>query len=189
MNRNLITPAIVLLGLILLGYYYFQFTTREGVPGENDFRLANKYLEEGKTGEALKLFNKVLSGNPEYKEAYMGRAITLMQIGDYDASRESFDRAIALDTGFAAAYANRGILNDRTGRYEDAVRDYRRAVQLDPELAEGPGRIWKFLHNVSGRVPTIADRADYIEAELKKPEGERLLKIPEIDAQQRMYKK
>ena len=139
--------------------------------------------------EALKVFDEVLANYPEYKEAHHGRAITLMQINDFKGSRESFDRAVKLDENFAGAYANRGILNDRTGNYEDAVKDYRKALELNPEIAEGPGLIWRFLHNVSDKPSTIADRADYIEAELKKPEGERLLRAPEIDAQQRMYKK
>ncbi len=111
-----------------------------------------------------------------------------MQMGDFTNSRLSFDKAIELDIDFAQAYANRGILNDRTGNYEDAVRDYKKAIEIEPEVTEGPGYIWRFLHNVSERPPTIADRAIYIESELKKPAEERLLKVPEIDEKQRMYK-
>ena len=189
MNKNLTTPLIVLAGLIVFAYFYFQYSVRENVPGENQFRLANKYLEDGKNAEALDTFNEVISSYPEYKEAYLGKAITLMQLARYDESRLAFDKAIALDENFAAAYANRGILNDRTGRFEEAVKDYRKALELNEEVAEGPGLIWRFLRNVPDKPPTIADRADYIEKELKKPEGERLLRVPEIDAQQRMYKK
>ncbi len=189
MNKNLLTAAIGLTVLIVFGYYYFQFMAHENVPGENRCRLANKYLQDGKYNEALKVFDEVLANYPEYKEVHHGRAITLMQINDFKGSRESFDRAVKLDENFAGAYANRGILNDRTGNYEDAVKDYRKALELNPEIAEGPGLIWRFLHNVSDKPSTIADRADYIEAELKKPEAKRLLRAPEIDAQQRMYKK
>ena len=189
MNKNLLTAAIGLTVLIVFGYYYFQFMAHENVPGENRCRLANKYLQDGKYNEALKVFDEVLANYPEYKEVHHGRAITLMQINDFKGSRESFDRAVKLDENFAGAYANRGILNDRTGNYEDAVKDYRKALELNPEIAEGPGLIWRFLHNVSDKPSTIADRADYIEAELKKPEAKRLLRVPEIDAQQRMYKK
>jgi tetratricopeptide (TPR) repeat protein len=189
MNKNLITPAIVFIALVIFGYYYFQYTVRENVPGENMNRLANKHLEDAKYDEALNAFSEVLSKYPEYKEAYMGRAITLMQMGEFENSRKDFDRALELDNKFAAAYANRGILNDRVGSYREAVADYRKAVELNPEIAEGPGLIWRFLRNVPEKPPSIVDRADYLETELKKPEEERLLRIPEIDAQQRMYKK
>jgi hypothetical protein len=44
------------------------------------------------------------------------------------------------------------------------------------------------MRNIDEKPPTIKDRADYLEAELAKPEAERLLKIPEVDEKQRMYK-
>lgn len=189
MNRNLITPLIVFSALVLFGYFYYQYTVRENVPGEKQNRLANKYVEDGKFDDALEIFDEVVSLYPEYEAAHLGRAITLMQTGEFDESRRAFNRAIVLDEKFAAAYANRGILNDRTGRFDEAVTDYRKAIELDPEFTEGPGYLWRFLHNVDKKPSTLADRADYIEKELKKPEGERLLRVPEIDAKQRMYKK
>lgn len=189
MNRNLTTPLLALTVLIIFGYFYYQYTVRENVPGENRFRMGNKLLEDGNYEEALKTFDEVISSYPEYKDAYMGRAITLMQMQKFESARMDFNRAIDLDKEFAAAYANRGILNDRTGLYAEAVQDYRKAIELNPDLAEGPGWLWRFLRNIPEKPPTIADRAEYIEAELKKPEAERLLRIPELDDQQRMYKK
>jgi len=189
MNRNFITPAIALTVLIIFGYFFYQYSVRENVPGENRSRLANKHLEDGNYEEALNVFDEVIASYPEYRDAYLGRALALMQMQEYGKSRMDFDRALSLDENFAMAYANRGILNDRTGRYKEAVRDYRKAIALNPKLAEGPGWLWRFLRNIPERPPTIADRADYIEAQLNKPEAERLLRIPEIDEQQRMYKK
>ena len=93
-----------------------------------------------------------------------------------------------LDDSLAVAYANRGILHDRAGRHDLALKDYRRALSIDPNLADGPGWLWRFLRNIPERPPTIADRAAYIEAELLKPPEDRLLRLPEIDDQQRMYK-
>ena len=189
MNKNALTAIIGLTALFIFGYYYFQFMSHESTPGENMFRLANKYLEDGKNDEALKAFDEVVAKYPDYIEAYMGRAITLMQLQEYEKSRRDFNRALALDENFAAAYANRGILNDRMGEYRAAITDYRKAIELNPELTEGPGLIWRFLRNVSEKPPSIKDRADYIEEELKKPESERLLRVSEVDAEQRMYKK
>jgi len=189
MDKNKLTVIISITVLAIFGYFFYQFTVRENVPGENKYRLANKHLEDGNLEEALAAFNEVIASYPEYKDAYMGRAITLMQMQEFDKARNDFDRAISLDENFATAYANRGILNDKTGRYQEALQDYRKAIALNPELAEGPGWLWRFLRNIPEKPPSILDRANYIEAELKKPESERLLRIPEIDAQQRMYKK
>ena len=72
--------------------------------------------------------------------------------------------------------------------HELALADYRTALELDEKLSKGPGWLWRFLRNVPEAPPTIRDRADYLEAELAKPLGERLLQVPEKDAEQRMYK-
>ncbi len=189
MNRDLLIAAILIGVLIYLAVGYYQNVTRESYPGESKYRLASRYLEDGKLEEALPLFDEALAARPEYKEACLGKAIALMQLDRMEEAREMYDRAIELDGRFAEAYANRGVLNDRTGHYEAAVSDYREALRIKPKLAKGPGRLWKFMHNVWGKVPTFADRADYLEAELAKPEEERVLRIPQMDAQQRMYKK
>ena len=189
MNRNLINAVIGLSVLVFIGYAFIQITTKESQPGENQYRLANKHLLDGDLENAMTVFNEVISLNPEYKAAYLGKAITLMQMEELDLSMVEFNRAIELDDNFAEAYANRGILNDRIGRFREAVSDYRKAVELKPELDDGPGLVWRFLHLADKKPATILERADYIEAELEKPESERLLSIPEIDKQQRMYKK
>ena len=189
MNKNTLTVIITLSILGIIGFYYYQYTVRESRPGENRYRLANKYLEDGDYEEALRIFDEVIVENPEYKEAHLGKAITLLQMEQLGESRTSFDRAIALDDQYAQAYANRGILNDKAGQYEAALHDYRKALKLNPELAEGPGWLWRFLRNIPEPPPTIADRAVYLEEQLKKPESERLLRVPELDAKQRMYKK
>ena len=188
-NYNLLIAAALLGILVFLAIGYYNNMARERFPGENKYRLASSQLEAGKYEAALPLFDEALALKPDYKDACLGKAITLMQLERFDESMALFDRAIELDGKFAEAYHNRGILNDRTGNFRQAVEDYRTAATLKPELTKGPGRLWKFLHNVRGKLPTIADRADYIEAELQKPEEERVLRIPEVDDQQRMYKK
>jgi tetratricopeptide (TPR) repeat protein len=189
MNKNTMQAVVALTILFIVAYFYYQYTFKETRPGQNNYRLANKHLEDGDYEDALKVFDEVLASTPDYKEAHLGRALTLMQMGSYGQSHQAFARVLQLDSDFAQAYANRGILNDRMGRYEDALSDYKKALTLNPELAEGPGWLWRFLRNVPEAPPTIADRALYLQEELKKPEGERLLRVPEIDEQQRMYKK
>jgi tetratricopeptide (TPR) repeat protein len=188
-NKNILTVIITLSILGTIGFYFYRYTVLETTPGENKYRLGNKYLEDGDYEEALQVFNAVLVEHTEYKEAHFAKAITLLQMERFGESRASFNRAIGLDNQYAEAYANRGILNDRVGQYEAALNDYRKALELNPELNKGPGWIWRFLRNIPDRPPTIADRADYLEEQLKKPESERLLRVPEIDSKQRMYKK
>jgi len=85
------------------------------------------------------------------------------------------------------AYANRGILRDRMGDYPGALADYSESLRLAPEMVEGPSFLVRFMRNQAEKPPSIVDRARYLQAELAKPESERLLRIPAIDARQRAY--
>ncbi len=189
MNKNTLAVIITLSIAGIIGFYFYKYSVLETTPGQNQYRLGNKYLEDGNFVETLQVFDKVLVEHPEYKEAHLAEAITLLQMERFDESRASFSKAVRLDNRYAQAYANRGILNDRVGRHEAALHDYRKALKLKPDLAKGPGWLWRFLRNIPDPPPTIADRADYLEEELKKPESERLIRVPELDSKQRMYKK
>lgn len=186
--RNQIIIAVTILVMFLLGTAYYRNISTEHYPGENAYRLGSKLIEDGKPEEALVKLRKSLAEKADSAETHQSMAVALMQLKRFEASMESFDRAIEIDPAFAEAYANRGVLRDRMGNYPEAVKDYRKAIELKPELAKGPGWLWRFLHNVADKPSTLAQRVTYIESELKKPESERLLRVPELDARQQMYK-
>ena len=179
---------VLLLFVSVVAFVLYWRTAVEGTPGDYHVKTGNYHLEDGQYDRAIDEFERALAANAEHPLAYLGIALALMHQEDYETSREAFDRALALDDSLAVAYADRGILHDRMGLHDAALRDYRRALALDPRLADGPGWLWRFLRNIPERPPTIADRAAYLEAELRKPPEDRLLRLPEIDAQQRMYR-
>ena len=81
MNKKLLTPFIAFTCVVVFAVFYYQYTMKETVPGENQFRFANKNLEDGNYDEALRVFDEVIAQYPDYTDAHMGRAITLMQLG------------------------------------------------------------------------------------------------------------
>ncbi|HRK96222.1 MAG TPA: hypothetical protein PK694_07875, partial [Rhodospirillales bacterium] len=68
-----------------------------------------------------------------------------------------------------------------------ALADYRQALAIDAGAVDGPGLFHKIVYG-DAKPSTIANRADYIEAQLALPEDQRLLRVPELDARQRMHK-
>lgn len=148
---------------------------------------AHRAFADGQFDKARQGYLELLADDPANLDARRGLARTLMQMGRYEEALAQFNRAIAAEPGFGATYANRAILYDRTGRYERALADYRRAIELDPELDEGPGWLTRFLRNRPD-VPTVGDRADYLAAQLARPPEERVLRVPEKDAEQRSYR-
>ncbi len=87
----------------------------------------------------------------------------------------------------AGAYGNRGILYDRTGRYEKALADYIEALKVDEGAIDGPGLVDKVIHGTP-RPATVRLRAIYLAEQLALPAERRVLRKPEKDAEQRMYK-
>ena len=185
--RSLMGIAITLT-IAWIGWTIYDSVIVEETPGNSSYLAGNNYFEDGFYQDALREYEAALDANPDHIYAKRGQARSLMQLGHNLEALEVFNEAIRREPEFGATYAYRGILHDRMGYYEAAARDYEQAVRLDPELAEGPKWLTRFLRNQAERPSTIADRARYIRQQLAKPESERLLRMPETDAEQRPYK-
>lgn len=186
--------TILVGGLAILGYDWFQ--SQE--PGDYYVREGDIRLSDGKYDEAMESFNKALQEMPDHRGALMGRAIVFIQTERYDdaiaelqylidfLNRTLVEEDLTGKGALAAAHANLGIVYDRLGRYEEALDEYARALNTDEESVEGPGIVHKILHDADPS--TVRDRAMYIYEQLQLPEDERLLSVPELDAEERMYK-
>ncbi len=173
---------------MVVGFIFYWRVGVEENPGDYRVKKGNYRLEDGQFDQAIKEFEAALAQNDSHVFAHLGLAIAYLQLGDDDKSIQEFNRTIELDPNLAVAYADRGILFDRAGKYQEALHDYKRALALNAEVLEGPGWLWRFLRNVDEKPPAIADRAKYLEAELQKPPEKRLLKMPDEDIKQQMYK-
>ena len=185
--RFLVWTAVVLT-LAWVGWSIYDSMIAPRNPGDLAYLEGNNLFEDGHYERALQKYDEALNEDRNHIHAMRGRAQSLMQLGQSTQALTAFNTAIALTPEFGATYANRGVLHDRMGRYENAIEDYERALALDPELVEGPHWLTRFLRNQPQKPPGVAERAAYLREELAKPEGERLLRVPELDAEQRSYK-
>jgi tetratricopeptide (TPR) repeat protein len=184
--KTALFALLILVGMAALIYYWRVGS--ETNPGDFQVKKGNYRLEDGQYDEAIREFSLALDKDPKHVYAHLGLAITYMQMERYDEAEAKFNKTIELAPEMAAAYADRGILYDRTEQYQLALSDYKKALTLDSEILEGPGFLWRFMRNVDKKPPGIAERAAYLETELQKPPAERLLNVPELDLEQRMYK-
>jgi tetratricopeptide (TPR) repeat protein len=174
--------------LAIIGLIFYWRVGVEKNPGDYNVRKGNYRLEDGQYEEAVKEFSEALGKNPDHAMARLGLAVTYMQMEKDTEAMQEFNLVIENNPDLAPAYADRGILYDRMGEHRKALADYKKSIELDEEILEGPGWLWRFMRNIDEKPPTIKERAAYLETELAKPEEERLLKVPEIDEKQRMYK-
>jgi tetratricopeptide (TPR) repeat protein len=168
-------------------------------PGDFYTREGDIKISGGEYEAALVSFNKALRKMPNHRGALMGRAIVFirtnkLRMADAELTHliDFLKKSLAPDdaTGrgtLAAAYANRGIVHDREGRYKKALADYIKALNTDEDPLSGPGILEKIVYGTPDP-STVRERAIYIQKQLALPASRRLLRIPEKDKKQRMYK-
>lgn len=197
LTRGLKVVAVALV-VAFVGWAVYDRFFGNVAPGDLAYHAGNRAFEDGNYPRAAEEYRAALQENPEHIHALRGLARSLHLAGRQEEALVLYDEAIARSpaqpqeegerAALAASYANRGILLDTMGRHEEALVDYTAALELDQEVVKGPHWLTRFLRNQPETPPTIADRAAYLRAEFAKPEAERLLRVPEIDAQQRPYK-
>lgn len=197
LKRYIILMAIATFAMFTVSAVVKQF--KEVPPGDYQVRQGDLRLGERKYDEALAAFDAALERAPHHRGAMMGRAIVFLQTDQFAEAEAAFTDMIDFLTDnlepddatgiavLAGAYANRGILYDRTNRHEEALADYIQALKTDEGAIKGPNIFHRILYGNS-RPATIAKRAEYIATQLTLPEEERVLRIPDLDATQRMHK-
>lgn len=184
---SLLKAVAIALGVLVVAWALWEKIIAAD-PADTAYLDANTLFEDGFYERAARGYEEALAIDPDHIHALRGLARSLHMAGEHDRALALYDEAIARAPEFGAAYANRGILKDTMGRHEAALADYERALARDEALAEGPNWLTRFLRKQAETPPTIATRAAYLRRELAKPPEERVLRVPEEDAQQRPYK-
>jgi len=186
--RSLKTIAIVLT-LAWVGWSVYDGFGRDASPAVQAYAAANRFFDDGQYRQAIESYAEALKLSPDMLDARRGQARALIQLGELRQALAIYNEVIEKDPDFAGAWANRGIIHDRLGEYREAIRDYEKAIALDERVTDGPGWLTRLLRNETRRPPTFRDRAQYLKAQLAKPASERVLRVPELDAAQRPFRK
>jgi len=189
--------ATVVMFTVWAGVRMYQEEAKN--PGDFETRQGDILLSDGEYEKAIERFNAALAAQPGHRGAWGGRTTALIAQERYEEAEADLTGLIAYlektlqpddPTGrgaLSAAYANRGIIKDRQARYEEALKDYIASAKTDRDIAEGPGWINRLLYH-DRKPSSVIDRAQYLYEQLQLPEEKRLLRVPERDAEQRIYK-
>jgi Tfp pilus assembly protein PilF len=101
---------------------------------ENNFMADNNFgavlFEEGKTGEAIDHYNKVIRIKPDFALAYYNRGLAYAKLGRYQSAVEDFNKAISLKQDDVDTYDNRANAYFNLGKKELGCYDARKACDL-----------------------------------------------------------
>ncbi|MBN1273010.1 MAG: tetratricopeptide repeat protein [Candidatus Aminicenantes bacterium] len=129
--------GFVVLGITIIftsGCHQLSMTKEKGI----------RLIEERKSEEAVKYYEKFVERYPEKALYYYNRGLA-RQIGeDFEKALEDYSKAIQLDEKYISAYLNRGLVRYKLGDLEGAIQDYGRVIELDPKNSKA--------YNMRGRI-------------------------------------
>ena len=85
---------------------------------------------------AIEDWTHVIKSAPGDAEAYSGRGLAKLVLGDAEGAITDFDKAIEINPESAEAYHNRGRTKETLGQKETAQADFQKAKELDPNVGQ-----------------------------------------------------
>lgn len=89
----------------------------------------------GDRQHALSFLSQSIAANPDFPDAYLGRANDLAGIERYEQALKDYDKYVSLRDDDAEAYQNRGIAYYHTDKFNEALADCNKALELSPKDA------------------------------------------------------
>ena len=102
------------------------------------YLLGMHYQELERMAEALQIYERLMTVNPGFKEAYYNSGyIFLVHYEDFQKAIAYFNQALDQDARYIDALYNRGFAYELSGDYPSARRDYQQVLEIRPnyELA------------------------------------------------------
>jgi tetratricopeptide (TPR) repeat protein len=99
-------------------------------------------LRQSQAAEALALFERALQANDTNHAAWLWRAMSLTDLGQFDDALASYDRALALNPGGASVWNSKGALLMELGRLNTALECFEHAIKYSAAAGTITGAFW-----------------------------------------------
>ncbi len=90
------------------------------------------YGEAGMNEQALADFNKAISLDPNYAQAYANRGLVYRRTNKLDLALADYDKALSIEPSYAPAYLGRGIVYSLQGKTMQSLADSTRRSRCAP---------------------------------------------------------
>ncbi|KKW38838.1 hypothetical protein A2454_06485 [Candidatus Peribacteria bacterium RIFOXYC2_FULL_55_14] len=96
------------------------------------FNLGKLYAVQGRSAEAIRSYERVLTFRPEDANVYAQLGGLKLLLGDVEAAFTDLQKANALDPNIPSVHYNLGLIYEYRKQKENALSEYRRVLELDP---------------------------------------------------------
>jgi superkiller protein 3 len=129
-NLVLSGMAVLLVGGLLAGCASQTPEPKKDPMAEmaNKMRMAQAYLQAGRTKEALDVLDEAILAAPANAGLRNFYGQVCFMAGHNESAEAAFRKALEIDIDLADAHNNLGALYDRTGRKDEAEKEYRLAL-------------------------------------------------------------
>ena len=122
---------------------------------------------QGKLEEAIEAYNKSISLNRNYADAFSNMGNALKAQGKLEQAIIAYNKAICLNPDYADAYSNMGVVLKEQGKLVEAMEAYKKALLLKPDYANAYNNMG-FALKEQGKLDEAIEA--YKEALLLKPD-------------------
>lgn len=110
----------------------FSYIVRySSVHARAHYNLGCRYLDEKKFREAITELEKAAQKDPNYYEPLVAMSIAYVKLGDLDAGRAAFKKAIAMRPDSVDGYLVVAQALSDVGKHDDAIAIYQAALRID----------------------------------------------------------
>ncbi len=96
------------------------------------FEQGNAFMKNKNYSEAIRVYDKAITFEPDYFEAWNGKADALNRAQQFTEALEASDRVLVLKPDYVQGWINRGYILYNLGRYDEELKAYETAITLDP---------------------------------------------------------
>lgn len=144
-RRMLILTGATVLVALAVGYVYKRST--DPLRAREAYDAGERLLGIARYPQAILSFDRAISLQPDYAEAFLLRGRARVRMSDTDQAIDDFSQAIALRSNLAPAYVERASVYLSLKKFQLALDDCASATEIDPKFSAA--------YNLSGMVLRI----------------------------------
>lgn len=129
--RGIVRLVLIVVVGLLLGLGWQELFPDRAVEA---YQQGVAHLESGEYEAAIPDFDRAVSLDDQFAQAYWGRGDALMSLGEYETAVADFNRVIEMHPKtFPSIYVYRAAAYTQLGNYAAAIADYQTLLTLDPD--------------------------------------------------------